>query len=185
MKINSEIKSKYLRTLQEYVEERLYITDKTDEFQLEFNSNCWHINGSRDEIQSLDLGEWKAYIRHLIDDRKKQLDASPVRTDLLIYFWHDEMAGQLRFNVITANHPKLPLACKYIEARLEEIVEPFIKDENPGIIPFSEVEIVEGDFLLDLSADAIEESETAFVAKVYVERIKKNASMAIPESGNA
>jgi hypothetical protein len=173
--MKSELKSKYLRTLQEYVEERLYITDKTDEFQLEFNSNCWHINGSREEIQSLDLDEWKAYIRHLINDRQKQLNASPVQTDLLIYIWHDEMAGQLRFNVISANHPKLPLACNYVEAGLDEIIDPFIKDEYPGIIPFSEVKIVEGTSVLDLSAGSNEEGENAFIAKVYVEKIKKNA----------
>ena len=173
MKSNSGTKAKYLRTLEEYVEERLYITDRTDEFQKEFDRNCWHINGSKEEVQSLNLDEWKSYLRHLIHDRQEQLNKSSVKTDLVIYFWHDEQAGQLRFNVITANHSKLPFACKYVEVPIEDVVVPFINDKSPGFIPFDELKVVEKPSKVSLLAEFEDKTEKNHVTKVYVELIKK------------
>ncbi len=92
-----------------------------------------------------------------------QLNNSNIKTDLIFYCYHDEQAGQLRFNIISAAHSKLPFGRKYSETTLEKVIKDFINDTNDGTIPWDELVLV--------SKDESEISEEEFILKVYVERL--------------
>lgn len=159
----SPVKEEYLKILQEYVDERLYITTSTDELTKELDSNCWWINGSAEQIRSLSLQEWTDYIWRLIGDRRDQLVKSGVAIDLIFYCWHDEQAGQLRFNLINSNHHKLPFGAKYEFVELASVLEPFVNDTCPGFVAWGE--LVEIDPSTIGTEDESEEDES--IVKVF------------------
>jgi hypothetical protein len=157
------IKEEYLKILQEYLDERLYITTSTDELREELDSNCWWINGSAEQIRSLSLQEWTDYIWRLIGERRDQLVKSGVAIDLVFYCWHDEQAGQLRFNLINSNHHKLPFGAKYEFVELVAVLEPFVNDTCPGFVAWDE--LVEIDLATIGTEDESEEVE--YIVKVF------------------
>ncbi len=162
------IKDDYLKILQEYIDEPLYITTSTDELDKELDRNYWWINGSADQIKSLSMEEWTDYIHALISNRHNQLVTSKIKIDLIFYSWYDDQAGQLRFNLINSNHQKLPFGAKYETVSLNYILEQFLSDPCYGVIPFSE--------LIEVDPTTIESREVNddvnHVVKVFVHKIE-------------
>jgi hypothetical protein len=88
-------KEKYIKILDEYISEQIFITDNSDDINKEIDKNYWWITGTNDQISSLTFTEWLDYLKRLIGNRQDQLNTSNVKTDLLSYCFHDELACQL------------------------------------------------------------------------------------------
>lgn len=160
------MKNEFIKKLQEYIDETIYITTSFDEIEKEIDHNCWWISGSVEQIQSLSLNEWEDYIHKLIADRVNQLNASKVSVNLIFYCWYDEFAGQLRFNVINSNHKRLPFGCNYKPVPLEGVIRPFINDSNPGTISEDELE--------ELNIDGGIGDDREYILKVYIHHINQS-----------
>ena len=168
MKDNEKIKHEYQKTLKEYLDEPLFITEKNTELKKEMDRNYWWINGSMEQITSLNFQEWQQYLSTIISNRQEQLDNSSVDTDLLFYCYHDHQAGQLRFNVISASHTELPFGCKYKEDTLDNILKAFLSDEFFGVIPKEMLIPISDD-----EAEMLEKEDNEFVAKVFIKKLIK------------
>ncbi|MFG0247600.1 MAG: hypothetical protein ACF8OB_01840, partial [Phycisphaeraceae bacterium JB051] len=60
---------------------------------------------------------------------------------MVMYWWHDEMSGQLNFSLVSLCHGKLPFGCKvilrYVKS-LEDIVNEWFASPYLHGIPWSE-----------------------------------------------
>lgn len=159
--VNSQVKEKYLKVLNEFIFEKILIVDNTENLSAEMEQNMWFIGGSFEEIFSLSDEEWKSFFGELISDRKKQLDLSSIETDLIFYAWYDNLAGQIRFNLISAKHPKLSFSCEYDECSLDELIQLFKEDRIPEPLGIED-ESTDYD---DVGSEKL---------KVYIETLKQN-----------
>jgi len=160
-KVSQQVKDNYLKVLKEFIDERILIVDNTDNLSAEMDQNMWFIGGTFEEIFSLSTDEWKTFFGDLINDRKKQLDSSSIETDLIFYAWYDDMAGQLRFSLISAKHPKLSFSCEYEECNLDELIQLFKNDRIPEPLG------------IENESTNYEEAGNE-ILKVYIETLKQN-----------
>jgi hypothetical protein len=161
-------KKEYLKILEEYIAEQIFITDNSNDIDKEIDKNYWLITGTNEQISSLTSTEWLDYFNRLIVNRQCQLNNSKVKTDLVFYCYHDELAGQLRFNIISATHTKLPFGCKYIEDTLENVLNAFINDKYNGSIPWGELKPISKD-----ETEMLEKEKNEYILKVYIKRLIK------------
>jgi hypothetical protein len=126
--MKNRLKADYLKTLDEYIQERIFITETDQELRKEIEVNYWGIGGAKAQIRSLTKGEWREYMERLIADRQKQLDDSKVTTDMIFYCYHDQQSGHLCFNIISAAHHSLPFRARYEAYSLDHIISSFRSD---------------------------------------------------------
>ena len=139
------IKANYIKTLKEYIEEKIYITSQTDCLEKEIDRNCWWISGTPEQVKSLTKSEWESFLREIINNRKNQLKMSKESVNIIFYCWHDEQAGQLRFNLINSNHQKLPFSCKINFVTLKEVIKEFYSDSTHELVPLNNSTIYDKD----------------------------------------
>lgn len=143
----------------------LLLADDTERLSEEIQENGIHL--SLPAGLCLEVPELVAFLNRVKLNRRTQLQASSLTTSLLYYLWHDEQAGQLRFNFISSLHQKLPFSCAIsLVEREADIVTDFLSSPYLQQIPWT-------DFTAASEVTiAVEDAPVAaFVCKVYQEII--------------
>lgn len=164
-------KEEYIESLDEIVNDQIFITNQTNLLDEEISKNCWSISAEQVIIDQLSVKDLAEVIKLIKDNRTKQLSECELEIELIFYMWFDEQAAQLRFNLINSNHQELPFGAKVNFVNSEDaIIDEFLSDENHNGIPFSELEEIKkyetGEYL---DKQILE----PFVLNVYKERIRK------------
>ena len=88
------------------------------------NENLHSYSLSDEELVRTASKEFTEFI-----DAHFEIVSNRVKEDATFYAWHDDMAGQFRFSVISGHLNELPFSCDIEHASLLEIVDLF-KDLN-------------------------------------------------------
>ncbi len=152
--------------LGDVVEDRIYIGSSDADLEEEVRRNMWSISITGQQAKTLSKEDFLAFISEVISDRKQQVEDAG--HGMIFYLWFDEIACQLRFNLISDFHLRLPF-----ESRLQPIETPelivrrFLESKCHDGIPLSELREVGPD------EDSPEPDPAQFVLPVYVEMISK------------
>ncbi len=143
--------------------------DKTQQKQ-ETLDNMWAISIDPDILHALTINNLLEFIDTLLKKRILQLSQLNASCPAIFYLWFDEMAAQLRFNIISDFNESLPFECdiEIIDSVLP-ILEDFLKSHYHEGISWSELEESDNDiddnddneffslkvFILQISCEAL------------------------------
>jgi len=135
-----------LLQLTELSTERIVLNPKN--YRVEFANTCWT---SKDPAcDSPEIADAvQAHLIQVSDAWFKQARIQyPSVGHATFYAWYDEQAGQLRMSM-TSNPPdQLPFGCTVVlNDTPEKIVHRMLRDGSPGLIAWSELEVVDPDDL--------------------------------------
>lgn len=100
----------------------------------------------------------------LLKKRTQQVVQLSVSCPVIFYMWFDEMAAQLRFNIISDFGGVLPFMCKLEFVNSPQVIlEKFLASHLREGISWNELE--------EFEDELADEDEKPFVLKVFVERI--------------
>ncbi len=139
------MKQNWTSWIDEVASDKLTV-DPTD-MVTEGQSNLWSFTLPSDDASARDHKIIERFIEQVIDARCSVLrERGAPSGSMRFYCWHDEMAAQLRFSLVSACHEKLPFGCIVDPVpELVRIVESFVSSPNHAGIPFSELDEVEFD----------------------------------------
>jgi hypothetical protein len=138
--------------LQEIVHDKLFIGSTKDDLTLELRSNTQLISFDENEKTILSVGALEDFFNAVIANRRQQILDAKISHGMIFYLWHDEMASQLRFSVISDFHEHLPFKAKIVPAELSEILQTFLATNS--VIPWSDltIEVDSTDAFLEMPA---------------------------------
>lgn len=141
--------------LESVIESELSITGYTDQETL---SNMWAISVDSTINSKITIDQMLNFLDTLLKKRKTQISQLNITYPVVFYMWVDEMALQLRFNIISKLSDKLPFACHIHYITLPDIIlKRFLEicyQEEIGWDEFEEIENEledeSDDFVLDV-----------------------------------
>ncbi len=150
--------------LAEVTEDSIYIGSSEADLDEELRLNMWSISITGEQAKTLTEDDFLAFIAEVLLDRRQQVKGAD--HGMIFYLWFDEMACQLRFNLISDFHLHLPFECRLEQVHTPVlIVREFLESAYHDGIPFREVQEIEQN-------DEVSALNPAqFVLPVYVEMI--------------
>ena len=92
--------------------------------------NLWSFSLSLEEAADVSVADVEEFAANVAESRRDGLlrrGAGP----MLLYWWHDEQAGQLRFSLVSTVHGRLPFGCEVLAvARLGEIAGDWLRSPH-------------------------------------------------------
>ena len=86
------------------------------------------------------IAELETFAAGVADARKAWLLARGGASPMVLYWWHDRQAGQLRFSLVSAAHGRLPFECCVVPApSFRAIAEDWLKSPYLDGIPWAEL----------------------------------------------
>ena len=126
--------------LSEVVADKIVIA--LDEINTEAEANMWSFSLTSEEAAAIAPDQVEMFIREVAEARSEQIEALDSGS-MLFYCWHDEMAAQLRFSLVSTSHATLPFRCPIERvADLGLVVRDFLSSTYHAGVPPSEFEIV-------------------------------------------
>jgi hypothetical protein len=121
-------------------EVRLSPTNLNDEAR----TNMWSFSITEEQACACSADDFVEFIRAIVEARRASLSARRVPSrSVTFYCWHDQLAAQLRFSLISATNMKLPFGCEtVIVQNLEQIVAGFLSSSWHDGISRTEFETV-------------------------------------------
>lgn len=101
----------------------------------ECHSNMWSFSLSPEQLATVTHEDIATFIRAVASARSRQLrNYQP--GSMLFYCWHDDMAGQLRFSLVSGSHGFLPFGCTVeVIHDLRRIIDSWLASpQNQGIL---------------------------------------------------
>ncbi|WP_202914588.1 hypothetical protein [Paenibacillus antri] len=155
-------KADYFNNLNEIIIDTLFIGKTKDDLKTEIANNTWGIGITNEVAARIETNDFILFLNKVIQNREHQITQSTLDHGMLFYVWVDHLAGQLRLNLISDYHTKLPFGCDIeITDNLESIITEFILSPFLNGIPIQEQEEVE------------EPSNEPFLQRVYLKTICK------------
>jgi hypothetical protein len=156
-------KIEYFESLNEIVDDKVFIGMSLEDLKTEISINMWGIGILREIVETVSVSDFIVFFEKVLANRQQQLNTSSSNHGMSFYAWVDHQAGQLRFNLISDLHSRLPFGSDIeMTNRLEPIIEEFLSS------PFLEGTPV------DDSIDYRERTaEGSFVQKVYLKCLSK------------
>lgn len=103
------------------------------------------------------------FVFSLLQKRSQQIAKQGVYHSAIFYMWFDEMAAQLRFNIVSDINQKLPFECQLeVVNSLQPILEEFLTSHYHAGIAWNELEQVEK------NSDDDNEDDELFILKLFV-----------------
>jgi hypothetical protein len=110
-----------------------------DDINAEANANLWRFSISAEMAAAMTVADVEAFATAVADARSAWLRANGAGP-MVLYWWHDAMAGQLRFSLVSATHGRLPFGCVVIPAvSLRVIADEWLTSPYLEGIPRSEL----------------------------------------------
>lgn len=136
----------------------------------EESKNTWCLGMSSERARTTPTAELVHFLEAVVQDRDRQLRARyGNKHPMLFYCWVDEMAGQLRFSLISGENPRPPFGCDInIVSNSTIIVEQFLHLTTLDGIPWSELHEVSPDEEED------EEEPPRYVLDVWTQQLPIN-----------
>ncbi|BAH44687.1 conserved hypothetical protein [Brevibacillus brevis NBRC 100599] len=160
-------KDEFLIELEDIVYDSLFIGGHKDDLNKEISANRWSISLSMQLASQFTVFDFMNFFRKVIENRQQQILKSNSDHGMLLYVWFDWQASQLRFNLISQIHERLPFSGKIeILDELEPIINEFIHFPYHDGIPIGEA-ANEGN---DVQADFVREPEPV---KVFLTSLPK------------
>ncbi len=103
----------------------------------EADGNCWKFTMSQELASDTKLEHVMAFASQVKQSRKNWLIEHGAQS-MVMYWWHDEMSGQLCFSLVSLCHGKLPFGCKVIlrhTKSLEDIVNEWFNSPYHPVRP--------------------------------------------------
>ena len=139
----------------------IFIAENQNLQNQETSSNMWAISIDSSSIDKLSLKDFTEFISSLLHNRQEQVTQLNIQHKVVFYMWFDEMAAQLRFNIISYSEDKLPFGCQVeIISSAEPILKDFFSSRYHDGIPWSELESLE-----NMAND--EEDDNPYVLQVF------------------
>lgn len=119
--------------LEAAIDGSLYLGSSTEDLRDEIYNNMWYFSGSSKDTARFSVVQLKQWLEDVIADRERQLLAyDPVRR-AIFYLWVDTQLAQLRFNLISDAHVRLPFGRRYtILETPESVIEEFLARLSNG-----------------------------------------------------
>jgi hypothetical protein len=113
----------------------------------EIYENMWVISIDSKILKQLTIECLSTFIDVLLKKRTQQILQLSLSCPVIFYMWFDEMAAQLRFNIISNLNEKLPFKCKLnIVPSPDSILNQFLISQQHPEISWDELEEVSDDF---------------------------------------
>jgi len=156
----------YLNSLEDIIQDDLFITDNIELLNNEISTNCWSISIDQETVVLLTIQDLELFLNRVKENRLIQLKQSKLNIGLIFYLWFDEQSSQLKFNFINSNHKALPFKAKIeLVSTSADIIQDFLNSKHHDGIPWDE--------LKDVNDESIDDYNDKFIVKVYKELIKK------------
>lgn len=99
---------------------------RPDDVVGEATANLWSFALSREQAEVVSVRDVVEFACQVEASRRKWL-LHHNRGPMTLYWWHDEMAGQLRFSLVSSVHKTLPFGCNVVAAEsIEAIAEDWL-----------------------------------------------------------
>lgn len=100
--------------LYQVFEEPIYLSGKTshDQFYKELYANSWGIIVEDEFAKKIKADDIAEFISDLVKFRSKEISMIKPTPHATLYFWFDQQALQLCFNILSGAKRKLPFGCK-------------------------------------------------------------------------
>jgi hypothetical protein len=158
------------KDLDTILSEPILITGDMKSHEREIEQNMWAI--SLADITPVGITHEKlvSFVVSLRNIIRKQLQNNNISSPVTLYMWFDEMAGQLRFNILSGHIVQLPFGC-HVEKVLsvEQIIDVFLSSRYLHGISADELE---PDAWIDEQDD---DDDEQYTLPVYVEYITYNS----------
>jgi hypothetical protein len=120
------------------------ITIASDSINDEARKNLWSFTLTEEEAARISVADVEVFLNAIITSRRQWLLARQFPPgQMRFYFWFDELAGQLRFSLVSDSHGCLPFGRPIFDAAgISQVVRPFLQAANGGLIPWNELQEV-------------------------------------------
>lgn len=113
---------------------------RPDDIDAEARGNLWSFALMPEQCAAISVADVEAFAVAVADGRWEWLvahDAGP----MVLYWWHDTQAGQLRFSLVSAAHNRLPFGCQVSSALcLSEVVRGWLGSPHRHGVSWSELQ---------------------------------------------
>ncbi len=112
---------------------------RPDNIGAEASGNLWTFSLSPEQVTVVSVADVEEFAAGVAGGRRTWLSAH--RADpMVLYRWHDEQTGQLRFSLVSASHGRLPFTCEVVPAAsLAAVVSTWLGSRHLHGIPWSEL----------------------------------------------
>ncbi|PSK20128.1 hypothetical protein C7R94_05935 [Brevibacillus sp. NRRL NRS-603] len=149
-------KNDFLIELEDIVYDSLFIGSHKEDLNKEISANRWSISLSMRLASQFTVSDFMNFFHKVIENRQQQILKSNSDHGMLLYVWFDWQASQLRFNLISQIHEKLPFSEKIeILDKLEPIINEFIYFPYHDGIPIVETANEGNDVQADRELDPV------------------------------
>ena len=133
----------------------------------ESGENMWSFSLTPEQAAALVPEQVETFVRDVLAARSQKL-AATARGPMLFYCWHDEMAAQLRFSLVSKGDGGLPFGCEVERVEsLSEIVRPFLSSRYHGGIPWSEFRDISD--LSESELEQLDQQDQKYTLKVWAQ----------------
>ncbi|OKJ15700.1 hypothetical protein [Kitasatospora sp. CB01950] len=121
-----------------------------DDRPVEWRTNTWRLSTDDAERRALSVREVAAAFEETADRIRRRIRERGFSGVATFYVWHDEQAGQLRCSTGSVPADRLPFGAAYLPVDdLGPIVEGYLRDEEPGLVPWAGLVTVTDRSVLD------------------------------------
>jgi hypothetical protein len=106
------------------------IVVKPDDINAEARSNFWSFSLSPEQVGCVSPNDVEEFATGVAIGRRAWL-VDRASAPMVLYWWHDKQAGQLRFSLVSASHGRLPFGCQISPAAsFHEIAASWLKSPH-------------------------------------------------------
>jgi hypothetical protein len=108
--------------------------------------NMWRISPTPSFVKAILIHDLIEFINSLLKQIYQQKSTAKLPYTVTFYLWFDEMAGQLRFNILSGRQTKLPFGCRVeIVDSYEQIIKEFLTSKYHNGIFWNELTLEDND----------------------------------------
>jgi len=86
-----------------------------DDINAEARGNQWSFSLSPEQAAGVTVADVAVFAAGVAEGRRAWLAARGIGS-MVLYWWHDTLAGQLRFSLVSQAHGRLPFGCEVVPA---------------------------------------------------------------------
>ncbi|HSC25314.1 MAG TPA: hypothetical protein VLB80_03820 [Candidatus Babeliales bacterium] len=147
------------------IDSSILITGKSILQEQETLNNMWILSIDYCTAKRISVTHFIDFLSSLLQNKTKQLIQANISNSAIFYMWFDELAAQLRFNIISNVNQKLPFGCQIeIINSPNLILEEFLTSHYHSGISWNELKQLDNTMNHD-------DDEKPFILKVFVVHI--------------
>lgn len=117
------------------------IVMRPDDIAAEAHGNQSSFSLSRAEAAGISVAEVEAFAVEVANGRRAWLAARGA-DPMILYWWHDSQAGQLRCSLVSVSHRRLPFGCRTMQVpHFSDIAADWLGSQHLDGIPLDELDL--------------------------------------------